>query len=87
MTDSFIVENPPLMESQDGKVLAEYLQRQMLNLSQSLSTTHDWQDDRPVDGKPQDGMVRYISEVDVLWPGSPGLYLYQGGGWLRITTA
>lgn len=36
MTEPYVFEDPPLMESQDGQKLAEYLARQLLNLGSAL---------------------------------------------------
>lgn len=39
MTDIFIPENPPLMSSEDGRIMGEYLNRQFLAISTFLQST------------------------------------------------
>lgn len=40
MTEFFVPESPPLMQTQDGRILAEYLNRQMLSISSFLKATY-----------------------------------------------
>lgn len=40
MTDIFVPEVPPLMQSPDGRILAEYLNRQMLSVASFLKATY-----------------------------------------------
>lgn len=84
MTREFVFENPPLVQSEDGRVLAEYLHRQMLALADSFEKIHDWEDAEPFRGKARDAMLRWFYNGAPGNDKGPGYYYFYNGSWIYI---
>jgi len=80
MAFNYISQEPPLMESRDGRVLAEWLGRELRNVVSAVKQRLDLDTERELDVKPIDGMLRYIEAG----PEGPGFYGRVNGVWVRF---